>query len=169
MSEIVFHIGGRIVSIEVSEAEARKILNDLVFQSSQSSSQLIENPKTAELIENADSDTSVIDISGSDFLSVPSREEITDYIKSQPEYKHSVESIAEHFAHKKVSSADGRAAELWLNSIRGAGNRVREDIMNDENGKWRSTRRARQKIFWFVRQNNSNIEDDEAETLKEIE
>lgn len=156
MAEITIRVGGRLVSMEVSEAEARKVLDELLFQSIKSSSHEVEPIK----IEESKDDTCMTmeaDVSGSDFCRVPSREEIEVFIRSQPDYRHSVESVAEHFAQKKVSCADGRAAELWLNSIRGYGNRVRESIEKDENGQWISERRGRKKSFRFIKQDESDI------------
>lgn len=155
MAEITIRIGGRNVSVELSEAEARKILDDLLFRSN--------GPKGGSLAESIISRDTLEDkstvqdesISGSDFRPIPSRDEVMAFIKSQPEYKHSVESIAEHFAQCEVSSTAGRAENLWLNSIRGYGNRIREEIAQKENGTWKEDRRGRKKAFRFVRQDEN--------------
>jgi hypothetical protein len=155
MAELIIRPeGGRPVTIQISEADARRILNDLVFQPGPPSVDK-EIGLPARPIEGEIDETTEV-ASGSDFLPVPSRDEIAAFIKSQPDYKHSVQSIAKHFAKRKVSTADGRAEELWLNSIRSAGNRVRGEIETEEGGKWVSEvvsdRYARQKVFRFMKQ-----------------
>ena len=142
-----------------------------MFQSNQSPSLAGGTIKVTES-RNDIYNNSEADISGSDFLPIPSREDIYAFIKSQPDYRHSVESIGEHFAKKKVSCADGRAAELWLNSIRGAGNRIREEIETQENGKWKFERRARQKTFRFIKPdavNTSTLANRQGSLFEQIE
>lgn len=159
MAELIIRPeGGRAVTIEISEAEARRILNDLVFRLDQPPVPSVDEKKiksTTPLIEETNKDAS-----GSDFLPIPSREEIAAFIKSQSDYTHSVESIAQHFAQRKVSTTEGRPAELWQNSIRSAGNRIREEIETQENGKWISERRARQKVFRFIKQEGNDDQRD---------
>ena len=150
-AEITIRVSGRSVHMEVSEAEAKKVLDELLF-SRQELKTVVESGSKGGIYTETEAE-----VSGSDFHPVPSREEVEAFITSQPDYRHSVESIAEHFAQKRVSSADGRAAELWLNSIRGHGNRVRDSIEKNEIGKWEFERRVRQKIFRFVKQEEGNI------------
>ena len=157
MAEIVVRVRGRNASIEVSDEEAQKILNDLLFlsQSPQPVATISNTAKPADI----DNESKRITVSGSDYLPIPSREEVVSFIKSQPNYKHSVESIAEHFAHHEVSSTDGEAAEAWLNSIRGYGNRIRDEIKDQEKGVWKLERRGRKKTFWFVKpEDNASIQ-----------
>ena len=114
MVEITIRVGERKVTVEVSEDEARKILNDLIFQSTQDSEQAIgeiEATVGSKDEINIEPDEDHGNISGSDFLEIPTEIEIRAFIESQPNYKHSVESIAHHFAHRKVTGAEGRAAE----------------------------------------------------------
>lgn len=155
MAEITIRIGGRNVSVELSEVEARKILDDLLFRSD---SLIIGNidtsPRQGPISESKVTATEE-SISGSDFAPVPSRDEVLAFIKSQPDYRHSVESIAEHFAGRAVSKTDGRAAELWLNSIRGYGHRIRNEISTNEGGAWKDDRRGRRKFFRFIKQEGS--------------
>ncbi len=163
MAELIIRPeGGRPVTIQISEADARRILNDLVFQpGSPSVDKQIGLP--ARPAEGKIDETTEV-ASGSDFLPIPSRDEIAAFIKSQPDYEHSVQSIARHFANTNVSSSDGKAAELWLNSIRSAGNRIRGEIETDEGGKWVSEvvsdRYARQKVFRFMKQTQNKDNQD---------
>lgn len=159
MAEIIIRPeGGYPVSIQISEADARRILNDLVFRIDQPLAPSVDKkiePATRPIEEKVDEIVEVV-VSGSDFLPIPSRDEITAFIKNQPDYRHSVQSIAEHFAHRKVSNAEGKAAGLWLNSIRSVGNRIRSEIEKEEKGEWVyevvSDRFARQKVFRFIKQ-----------------
>lgn len=157
MAEITIRIGGRNVSVELSEGEARKILNDLIFRSTEPTEEIIRispRPETSSEFTSAASEESV---SGSDFLPIPSRDEIMTFIRSKPEYTHSVESAAEHFAHRDVSAADGRAADMWLNSIRGYCRRIRDEIAQKENGTWKEDRRGRRKTFRFAKQEDNKV------------
>lgn len=157
MAEITIRIGGRNVSVELSEGEARKILNDLIFRSTEPTEEIRISTRP-EVASEFTSSASGESVSGSDFLPIPSRDEIMTFIRSQPEYVHSVESAAEHFAHKEVSTADGRAADLWLNSIRGYCRRIRDEIAQNEKGTWKEDRRGRRKTFRFVRQEDNKME-----------
>lgn len=149
--EIVIHVGGRKVSVEVSDEEAKNILNDLVFGSIAP----LYSEECADDASPNESDDHIVgplneSISASDFMPIPSKEEIKNFIKSQPNYRHSVESLAEYFAKKKVSVEDGKAAGMWLNAIRTQASRIRGEIGGQEEGQWRSETRGRQKQFTFV-------------------
>lgn len=71
-------------------------------------------------------------------LKLPSKTELIDYIKAQPNMEHSVDSISNHFLSKIISySGEGKTnyVALWT-----AIKRAREGIAKTEKGKWIETR-----------------------------
>jgi len=96
---------------------------------------------------------------------VPSRNELEDFIKSQPEYKFSVESISHHFIGDKISNVDEIESVKCLNAIRSKINRIRISIEESESGEWISEFKGRQKVFKFKK----NVEIEEGFVTKDLE
>lgn len=124
------------INFEVDDEIAKNIITQLVelsFQTTAISSQDTRIESFKELPQ------------------LPTFNEIRDFIKTQSDYKHSVESVALHFAQRKVDSKENDKALLWLNAIRSASNRVRKEISDKESGVWDFERRDRQKTFTFIK------------------
>lgn len=80
----------------------------------------------------------------------PSTKEIMEYIKTLPQYRHSVKSVITHFNQKEIELV--RKNELlylyWFN-IRQKLKNVRRKIEKIENGKWTEVRVSKGKEYYF--------------------
>jgi len=146
MAKIAFSIEGMPrTTIEINDAEARDILSKLMQLPLQ---------KTFEIgstISSTSKITATPHISY-EYPPIPSNKEVRKFIESQENYKHSVESIAQNFAKRKVSSDESESAISWLNAVRAMTNRVRKNIEQETGGTWIYDRRNRQRIYTFIKQ-----------------
>jgi hypothetical protein len=136
----------KVVDFEVDDEVAKSIVNQLVDLSFLTTDAPSKDTHTEYFKE---------------LPQLPTFNEIKDLIKSQPNYKHSVELLALHFAQRRVESSESNEASRWLNAIRSTTSRVRAEIEDKDGGDWSSERRDRQKIFTFIKR--------EGETRKQLQ
>lgn len=146
MIQLTFHFAERDLTISISDTEAKKILDELVLMPLQAVPSKI-TPSIPPLSHNSAGSVKHLPLPP-----LPSRKDVKDYIISQPNYRHSVESLVEHLIGRKISSDEGENSVRWINGVRSTINRVRKEIENKEKGNWVSERRDRQKVFEFVRE-----------------
>ena len=93
----------------------------------------------------------------------PTREELVEFIKSQPNYEFSIESITQHLFGDSIVVMDSAEKTRVSNLIRSKTSRVRENIQKMENGEWTTRRDGRIKVYSFKKNMIKNDSVDEAE------
>jgi len=69
-------------------------------------------------------------------IETQSRNKLLTYIKSQPDYTHSIGTVSQHFIGRVLSYPDGTDAANWLNGTRNKLKRIRTKIAKEEDGHW---------------------------------
>lgn len=92
-------------------------------------------------------------------LKVPNRVEIENFIKAQPNYQFSFESISQHFLGDEISNSNKSELNKCINAIRSKTNRIRQAIAESENGQWTSYYDGRNKVYEFIKSEEETITD----------
>jgi len=125
--------GDSEITIRTSRAKAFQALDFLTGRTS-----VIEDDTSSTVVQSAP-------------LVIPSRDQMEGYIRSQLEYRYSIEELAKHFFGKEINSSDSDDAKRVLNGIRSKVQRIRESIEKSEAGNWVDTFDGRYKIFRFIK------------------
>jgi hypothetical protein len=96
-------------------------------------------------------------------LDIPDAEELTDYIKSLPDYTFTVEDVTTHYVANS-DEIDKDEMTRWTNAVRSKLSRIRDKIADEESGKWDVKKNGLVRTYTFVKDNtdkNTESEMDE--------
>lgn len=95
---------------------------------------------------------------------IPNRAELLRYIRSRPDYSHSVEDIIREFVGEDVLIDPSMESERLKNAVRSKLPRIRDEIEKQENGRWEEGKSGPFKVFWFIKSNDlSKYEEHESD------
>ncbi len=101
-------------------------------------------------------------------MKVPPRLEIENYIKSQPDYKFSIDDIVQHLSGNTRLDFTEPDVIRWMNAIRAKVQRIRDLIAESEKGRWVSDYDGRNKFFTFLRNTGGEVKQTEHKESEEI-
>lgn len=148
--KIIFQLpDGQTIQVETNRDKAFGFLDSLIGRSSTCLTSIPETPQRKFIPIMA--------------LKVPEYSKLEDFIKSQPDYKYTVEAITQHFFGDKLDKHNEEDIGRLVGGIRAKANRIRGAIMKSEKGQWISSYEGKSKVFKFIKNSGDEVKQNQQE------
>lgn len=133
---------GRIYLESSKHTYQADVSDEAVFEILQTVLQIVENKSTPPKQEKQKTIPTTKPIVG---MELPSTEEVYEYIKTLPGYRHTLRAVGKRFLGFDVTPKDKDAFEKIWNRINGA----KQRIQKEESGRWKFKMKGRQREYHF--------------------
>lgn len=132
--KITFEFSSSPVSVYMDENDAFELLKSI----------LIKETKLSSSASSVDS------------IPNPDTHDLTKYIKSKENYAFTIEEIIDSYL-AEYENIDKNEKNRWINALRSKLNRIRDKIANEENGEWKEKKEDNNKLYYFIKNDTSDI------------